>query len=80
MTPREKAIEIYDKFYGIPLYIKTIKQCCNIVIDEITKSEPTHPSDVDWDDCGGTHQHYYEAQREEATKYWEQVKLEIEKI
>jgi hypothetical protein len=35
MTPKEKAIELYNKFYGIPLYIKTIKQCCNIVVNEI---------------------------------------------
>ena len=22
------------KFYGIPLYIKTVKECCNIAVDE----------------------------------------------
>lgn len=35
MTAREKAIELYNKFYGIPLYIKTVKQSCYIVIDEV---------------------------------------------
>ena len=35
MTPKEKAQELYNKFYGIPLYIKNVKQCCHIAIDEI---------------------------------------------
>ena len=35
MTPSEKAQELYLKFYGVPLYIKTVKQCCHILIDEI---------------------------------------------
>jgi len=35
MTPKQKAKEIYSRFYGIPLYIKTVKQCCYITVDEI---------------------------------------------
>lgn len=38
MTPKEKAQELYNKFYGIPLYILTVKQCCHIAIDEILKA------------------------------------------
>ena len=38
MTPKEKAQELYNKFYGIPLYILTVKQCCHITIDEILGS------------------------------------------
>jgi hypothetical protein len=34
MTPAEKAQELYLKYYGIPLYVKTVKQCCIITIDE----------------------------------------------
>jgi hypothetical protein len=34
MTPKEKAQRLYLKFYGIPLYIKTVKECCNIAVDE----------------------------------------------
>jgi len=34
MTPAEKAQELYLKYYGIPLYVKTVKQCCIIAIDE----------------------------------------------
>jgi hypothetical protein len=39
MTPKEKAEELYLKFYGIPLYVKTIKQCCHILIDEILQAD-----------------------------------------
>jgi hypothetical protein len=34
MTPAEKAQGLYLKYYGIPLYVKTVKQCCIIAIDE----------------------------------------------
>jgi hypothetical protein len=65
MTPQEKAIEIYNKFYGIPLYIKTIKQCCYIVVDEIISNiEPSVSMDI----------------ISSRINYWEQVKDEIEKI
>ena len=38
MTPKEKAIELYNKFYSIPLYVKNVKQCCYITINEILGS------------------------------------------
>jgi len=38
MTPAEKAKELYMKFYGIPLYIKTVKECCHIAVDEIIQT------------------------------------------
>jgi hypothetical protein len=56
------------------------KQCALIAVDEILKSGPRYPNNVDWDDVGGTHQYYYEAQREEADKYWKEVKQEINKL
>jgi hypothetical protein len=34
MTPKEKAQQLYSKYYGIPLYVKTVKECCNIAVDE----------------------------------------------
>lgn len=34
MTPKEKAQQLYLKYYGIPLYVKTVKECCNIAVDE----------------------------------------------
>lgn len=87
MTPKEKAKELFDKMMYEIMYNcqptlseMVAKQCALIAVDEIIKSEPTYPSNVDWDDAGATHQYYYEAQREEAARYWEQVKQEIEKI
>jgi hypothetical protein len=60
--------------------IPAAKECALIAVDEILKTEPRYPSNVDWDDVGGTHQYYYEAQREEADKYWLEVKQEIQKL
>ena len=87
MTPKEKAVELYNKYEqlgkdftrGVSI-AEFAKQCALIAVDEIIKSEPRCPSDVDWDDVGGTHQYYYEAQREDANKYWMEVKQEIEKL
>ena len=87
MTPQEKAVELYNKYEqlgkdftkGVSM-AEFAKQCALIAVDEIIKSEPRCPSDVDWDDVGGTHQYYYEAQREDADKYWQEVKQEIEKL
>ena len=61
MTAEDKAIELYNKFYGIPLYIKTVKQSCNIVIDEVLFYAKAHGF------VG-------------LVEYYEQVKIEIEKI
>jgi hypothetical protein len=91
MTPKEKAEELVDSFdeYAESRISEDgrgfdkkfcSKQCALIAVDEIIKSEPRYPSNVDWDDVGGTHQYYYEAQREEALIYWKEVKQEIEKL
>ena len=90
MTPKEKAEELVGKCYDTFIndkdehYTGTAwrlsKQCALIAADEIIDSSPTYPSDVDWDDCGATHQYYYEEQREEALKFWKEVKQEIEKL
>lgn len=40
MTPQEKANELYNKFYGIPLYVKTLKECCMITINEMIRIAP----------------------------------------
>jgi hypothetical protein len=84
MTPKEKAKELFENYEFVYIQNYTseheVKQCALIAVDVILKSEPRSPSDVDWDDVGGTHQYYYEAQREEADKYWQQVKKEIEAL
>lgn len=81
MTQKEKAKELLDKYFWKAVQTKKqAKQCALIAVDEILNAEPRCPSDVDWDDVGGTHQYYYEAQREEAEKFWQEVKKEIEKL
>lgn len=88
MTPKEKAKELVNKFtkiegfdYDCEYIHKTMaKECALIAVDEIIKSEPRNPNDVDWDDVGATYQYYYEAQHEEALNYWQEVKQEIEKL
>ena len=90
MTPKEKAEELINKFIphtkvfhevlGWEEYIDSAKECALIAVDEIINSEPRYPSNVDWDDCGATHQYYYEAQMEEALNYWKEVKQEIQNL
>jgi hypothetical protein len=92
MTPKEKALSLIEsmsfsksrqmnyangEMVGIPQNLYA-KQCALIAVDEIIKSEPRYPSNVDWDDVGGTHKYYYEAQIDEAKNYWQEVKQEIE--
>ena len=84
LSPKEKAKELYSKFEdsitGLEGYEwwESAKQCALIAVDEILKSKPLYPNEVDWDDCGATHIHYHNAQREEADKFWQEVKKEIE--
>jgi len=87
MTPKEEAVYLVTLFYNIipsidygNLDILASKKIALLVVDKIINSEPRNPSNVDWDDCGGTHEYYYEEQREEADKYWREVKQEIEKL
>ena len=87
MTPKEKAKELYNKYADefnfddtYRSYREQSKQCALIAVDEILESEPRYPSNVDWNDVGGTFQFYYVAQRVEAQRYWEEVKQEIEKL
>ncbi len=87
MNAKEKAKEIYCK-YTDALNIRDLqttanpfaKQCALIAVDEVINSNPRYPNNVDWDDAGGTHAYYYEAQFEEAEKYWEEVKQEINNL
>jgi hypothetical protein len=85
MTPKEYAKFLIARFEiiahpTIDCDKQFARQCALVTVDEIIKSEPRNPSDVDWDDCGGTHAYYYEAQREEADAYWKSVKQEIKSL
>ena len=67
MTPKEKAIELYDKFI-FPCWecdeFDRAKQCALIAVDEIVNA-------IDW--------HKFETPNKEL-EYWRQVKQEIEKL
>ena len=74
MTPKEKAIELYNKFlnpsgdtylYGM-LEHESAKECALIAVDEILNSNPNYP----------------EFKENEGTpiRYWEVVKQEIEAL
>jgi hypothetical protein len=76
MSPQEKAHQLYGKFYGIPLYIKTVKECCYIAIDEIIKSRS---DDQGFDDTFLSNSEYH-TPHPMYLSYWKQVKDEIDKI
>ncbi len=66
MTPREQAEVLFNKFYGVPLYKKAVKDCCliavNMILDEYHGPNP----EDSWET--------------ERYLYWEQVKEEICKM
>jgi hypothetical protein len=74
MSPKEKAQDLVFKKFGCK------KQYALIAVDEILNSRPLEPNDADWDDCGATHKYWYDAQKEEALKFWQEVKQEIKKL
>ncbi len=87
MNPKERAKEIYCK-YTEALNIRDLqmtanpfaKQCALIAVDEIINARPLDPNYVDWDDCGATHQYWYESQKEEALEFWNNVKSELQSL
>jgi len=87
MRPEEKAIELIEKYYllfSIELentidYREAI-QCALKAVDEIIKSDPRLPNDVNWNDVGRDYNYYHLAQREEALEFWKQVKQELKRI
>ena len=72
MTPKEKALELYNKFYAVkdglgkyPMCFDTSKQCASIAVDEIIKEK----HECHEFECYGNN-----------IKYWQEVKKEIEKL
>jgi hypothetical protein len=88
ITAKEKAYELISKFVGISLSqvndlvdgirIRLAKESALIAVEEILSARPLDPNHVDWDDCGATHQYWYEAQKDEALEFWNNVKSELQ--
>ncbi len=70
MTPAEKAQQLYLKYYGIPLYVKTVKECCHIAVDEIIQTLNYDIRDLD----------VRGSVLIDLIEYWREVKQEIEKL
>jgi hypothetical protein len=88
MTAKDTAEELVHRYrvllmddgedYGEEILVSMLsKQCALIAVDEILNSRPLKPNDADWDDCGATHKYWYDAQKEEALKFWQEVRKEI---
>ena len=92
MTPEEKAKELIDKFSerrkiltetkGWVQHVDSSKAKGHalVAVDIIIDSSPLEPNFADWDDCGGEHRYFYDAQKTHALHFWKEVKQEIEKI
>lgn len=70
VSPTEKAKELYMKYYGIPLYVKTVKQCCHYAVDEIIDTLNFDIKDLD----------VRGSVLIDLIHYWRSVKEEIEKL
>ena len=73
MTPKEKAIELVDKFTVVGLQQRAEGyQCAIIAVDEIL--EVTAP-------CIDKYEPYYQELDDNQTQlYWQEVKQELEKL
>lgn len=83
MTPKEKALELIDKFTfrcEECNYDWNAKQCALIAVEEIILSAPFEPVDTDWDEAGSSAQYWYPQKLEDSAKWWAEVKQEIEKL
>ncbi len=92
MNAKEKANELIEKYQKLDIEIggqydgyltmkiHDAKQCALIAVDEILNARPLDPNYVDWDDCGAAQQYWYEAQKEEALEFWNNVKSELQSL
>ena len=76
LPPKEKAILLFNSFYGIPLYILTVKECCYKAIDEIIESRKDDPR---FDDSLSM-QNEYHTSHPMYLSYWIKVREEIKNI
>ena len=68
MTPKEKAIELVDKYFVLvdgSIAFTDVKQCSLIAVDEIIKANPYERNKTDMDST---------------IDYWQEVKQEIKAL
>ena len=70
LSPKEEAKRLYDTFYGIPLYVKTVKECCHTTVDRIIETLNFDIKDLD----------VRGSVLIDLIHYWREVKNEIEKL
>ena len=84
MTPKEKAIELYNKMYetgfkpkSVLLRIEQAKECALIAVDEIilSRKDDSQFDDTLW--SGGSDMYTMHPMY---LKYWQEVKQEIENL
>ena len=86
MTPKEKANDLIHKFFAnalpdaVECDLNVGKRCALIAVEEILHCESTEPSDTDWDECGSTAQYYWPQKKEDAGKFWGDVKSELQSL
>lgn len=61
MTPKEQAEVLFNKFYGVPLYKKAVKDCCLIAVEMIL-------NEYKWDWQSDVRKEYWEQVKEEICK------------
>jgi len=80
MTPKDKAIELYNKYEqlgrdftrGVSMK-EFAKQCALIAVDEIIEASPTNPLKSGYIEL-------YSDMVDECIEYWQEVKTEIEAL
>lgn len=78
MTPKEKAKELFDRYYAITGPFTEAKQCALIAVDEILEANPMYPiQSRPMKRSNGTDMVLTEYP---PFLYWQEVKNEIEKI
>ena len=73
MTPKEKAIELYNKMYDYSLFEEEAKRCALIAVDEIIEATNMYQYGIN---------NALEHIPAKIVKhpYWQEVKQEIEKL
>jgi hypothetical protein len=77
MTPKEKAVDIFYKYYQATKDHNIAKECTLIAIDEIINSGPLEPNDAEeWLQPAD----WFSEANISAEKYWIEVKKQIEAL